>query len=366
MKIGFISPHYLPYRGGVETLVQAIAERLASSGHQVDVLTLDNTGALPGQQEINHVLVRRFREWSPGDVYHVGLGIFYYLLAHRTDYDVVNAHSYHAMPLFWASAACKERLIASTHYHGKGHSLLANMIHPFYRPLGRWALRRAQKVICASKFEQELVHAHLKVAEEKTVIVPDGISLVDLRAAQPLDIQPYGLLYVGRLEKYKRADLAIASLSYLPENFKLYIIGKGREEGELKQQARQMQVEQRVTFLKDVSNDLLYQHYRSAQLLVMMSEAESFPMTCIEALATGCRVVCPDRSPFTELAIEFPEAVFPIQDPSAIKLAAQIKTIASFPTRANVNLYRYDWDHIAQETLNIFEGVRSAQSKKVN
>ena len=365
MKIGFISPHYLPYRGGVETLVQAIAERLASSGHQVDVLTLDNSGKLPRQQEINQVMVRRFREWAPGDVYHVGLALFYYLLAHRNDYEIINAHSYHAMPLFWASAVCGERLVASTHYHGKGHSVLANMIHPFYRPLGRWALRRAQKVICASKFEQELVHAHLWVAEEKTVIVPDGISLVDLRSAQALDLQPYVLLYVGRLEKYKRADLAIASLSYLPKNFRLYIIGKGREEGELKQQAKQMHVDHRVVFMKDVSNDLLFQFYRSAQLLVMMSEAESFPMTCIEALATGCRVVCPDRSPFAELAIEFPEAVFPLQDPSAITLASQIKIIASLPARANVNLHRYDWDHIAQETLNIFEGVRSSRSKKV-
>ena len=365
MKIGFISPHYQPYRGGIETLVQAIAERLASSGHNVEVLTLDTSGELPVREEINRVLVRRFREWSPGDVYHVGLSLFKYILAHRSEYDIINAHSYHAMPLLWASITNSERLIASTHYHGQGHSVFANMIHPFYRPLGRWALRRAQKVICASKFEQELVRTHLQVAEGKTVIVPDGISLADLQAAPPLDIQPVVLLYVGRLEKYKRADLAIASLSYLPEYFRLYIIGKGREEDELKQLARQMQVEQRVVFLKDIPNDLLYQYYRTAQLLVMMSEAESFPMTCIEALATGCRVVCPDRSPYTELSIEFPQAVFLLRDASAITLADRIKKITSFPDRADVNLHRYDWDNIAHETLKIFEGVLESHSKQV-
>jgi glycosyltransferase involved in cell wall biosynthesis len=359
MKIGFISPHYLPFRGGIETLVQAIAESIARSDHHVEVLTLDTTGKLPAQQEVNRVLIRRFREWVPGDVYHVGLSLFYYLLAHREEYDIVNAHNYHALPLLWASVTHGNRLVASTHYHGQGHSAHANLLHPFYRPFGRWALRRARKVICASQFEQELVCAHLQVAIEKTEIIPDGIHLAALRAAQALDVHAPVLLYVGRLEKYKRVDLAIASLPNLPEDYRLFIIGKGQEEDDLRLQARQMKVDHRVVFMKDVSNDLLYQWYRSAQLLVMLSEAESFPMTCIEALAAGCRVVCPDRSPFTELAIEFPKAIFPIQDPSPIALADQIKGIAGLTGRADVDLSKYDWDNIASETLRIFEEIAS-------
>ncbi len=47
MRIGFVSPHYMPYKGGIETLVQAIAERLASWGHQVEVLTLATSAKLP-------------------------------------------------------------------------------------------------------------------------------------------------------------------------------------------------------------------------------------------------------------------------------------------------------------------------------
>jgi glycosyltransferase involved in cell wall biosynthesis len=290
--------------------------------------------------------------------------MFFYLLAHREDYDIVNAHNYHAMPLLWASVTYSNRLVASTHYHGQGHSVHANLIHPLYRPFGRWALRRARKVICASQFEQVLVCAHLQVAKGRTEIVPDGIDLAALRSAHALDIRAPALLYVGRLEEYKRVDLAIGCLPHLPEDYRLYIIGKGREEDHLRLQARQMKVDHRVTFMKDVSNELLYRWYRSAQLLVMMSEAESFPMTCIEALATGCRVVCPDRSPFNELAIEFPGAIFALRDPSPIPLADQIKTIAGHPGRADVDLKKYDWDNIALETLRIFEGVSASHSKK--
>lgn len=357
MRIGFICPHYIPYRGGIETLVQSVAERLVSWGHQVDVLTLTTAATLPGKQEINRVVVRRFRERLSGDVYPIGLPLLSYLLAHREDYDVVNAHNYHAMPLFWSSLAGFRRLVVSTHYHGKGHTRLANWMHPVYRPFGSWVVRRAQKVICASKFEQELVCAHLGVKKEKIEIIPDGISLAALQGASQLDLQAPALLYVGRLEKYKRVDLAIASLGHLPENFRLYIIGKGPEEDTLRQQASHLKVDDRVVFMKDVPDDMLYRWYRSVQALVMMSEAESFPMTTIEAMATGCRVVCGARSPFTELSIRFPEAVFPLRDPSPLALADQIKCVTSLPGRVNVDLSQYDWDKIVRETLKIFEAV---------
>ena len=356
MRIGFVCPHYTPYRGGIETLVQSVAERLAACGHQVEVLTLTTSASHPDKEEINRVMVRRFRERISGDAYPVGVPLLSYLLAHREEYDVVNAHNYHAVPLLWSSLAGFRRLVVSTHYHGKGHTQFANWMHIFYRPFGSWAVRQAHKIICASQFEQELVCSHFGIEKGKTEIVPDGINRAALQSAEPLDLSAPALLYVGRLEKYKRVDLAIASLSHLPEHFRLYVIGKGPEEGALRQQASQTNVDDRVVFMKNVPDDMLYRWYRSVQMLVMMSEAESFPLTTIEAMAAGCRVVCGTRAPFTELTMQFPEAVFPLRDPSPLALAAHIKSVSSLPGRVSVDLSQYDWDNIARETLKIFEG----------
>ena len=362
MKIAFVSPGYAPHRGGIETLVQAIAERLAAWGHQVDVLTLTTSAALPAMQQVNHVTIRRFREWVPGDVYYVGLSLLPHLLARGKDYDVVNAHNFHAMPLFWAGAICPTQLAASTHYHGHGHSVLANWIHPFYRPLGRWAVRRARRVICASGMERDLVRVHFGVAEDKLDIVPDGIPLAALRSAQPFDLPGVSLLYVGRLERYKRVDLAIEALAYLPGDHHLYVIGKGPDEPWLKQRAQRAQVADRVIFLKDVPNEDLFRWYRSAQALVMMSEAESFPMTSLEAMAAGCRVICGSRPPFTELAARFPEAVYAVQSITPRTVADQIRTAAEVPGRVEADLSDYDWDSVAQTTLTTFERVASSRS----
>jgi glycosyltransferase involved in cell wall biosynthesis len=247
--------------------------------------------------------------------------------------------------------------VASTHYHGKGHTRLANAIHPAYRVFGGWAVRRAQKVICASEFEQGLVQAHLRVPGDRIALIPDGVSVQAIRSAQRFDFHEPVLLYVGRLEPYKRVDLAIAALEHLPPEFRLCIIGKGPEEEALQRQVREAGLGGRVEFLKNVPNEALYRWYRSASLLVMMSEAESFPMTSIEALAGGCRVVCSAAPPFTGLAREVHEAVFPVPNPDPAGLAARIVEIAGCPGRAAVDLSRYDWDNVAAETLRLFESV---------
>jgi glycosyltransferase involved in cell wall biosynthesis len=349
----------MPFLGGVETLVRAIAEQLAAEGHEVDVLTLAHTSTLPGKEVINGVTVRRFRKWLPGEVFIVGLALFFYLLVHESDYDVINAHNYHAMPLFWCSLLCANRLVATTHYHGKGHSRLANWIHPIYRPFGSWAVRRAQQVICASKFEESLVTAHFRIKEEKISIVPNGIPLAALRSAQPFDLPGVNLLYVGRLEEYKRVDLAVAAMSNLPDHYRLYIIGKGPQEQVLREQVQENGLTDRVCFLKNVSDEELFRWYRSAQVLVMMSEAESFGMTALEALAAGCRVVCSPFPPFPEQASRFPKDMLVAYDTAPSALAARIMQAVEVPGRASVDLSEYSWNNIARSTLKIFETLLS-------
>ena len=357
MKIGFISPHYAPYRGGVETLVQSIAERIASWGHRTEVLALDSTGTLPAQEEINRVMVRRFREWSPGDVYHVGLSMLSYLRAHRDDYDIVNAHNYHAMPLLWSSIIYNDRLVASPHYHGHGHTALANLLHPFYRPFGRWAVRRAQRVICATRAERALLLSHLGISKNRIAIVSNGIPLDQLRSARPLELTGVALVYVGRLMKYKRVDRAVAALAHLPQDYHLYVIGVGPEKAALEEQAQEAGVAHRVTFLTDVSDDELFRWYRSAQVLVMMSEAESFPMTSLEAMAGGSRVVCGPFPPFVELAARFPQDMLVVNDASDQALAERIRTAAETPGRVEADLNDFSWDVVARTTLAVFESV---------
>ena len=60
MKIAFVTGHYLPFAGGIETHVEQIASRLATQGDGVTVLTQTDDPSWPSSEMIAGVQVRRF------------------------------------------------------------------------------------------------------------------------------------------------------------------------------------------------------------------------------------------------------------------------------------------------------------------
>ena len=90
-------------------------------------------------------------------------------------------------------------------------------------------------------------------------------------------------LYVGALEPYKRADLAVHAANKL--NQELVVIGKGTESRALRRIAGP-----KVRFLGYVSDEELREHYRRARLLVF-PQVEDFGIVAVEAQACGLPVV---------------------------------------------------------------------------
>jgi glycosyltransferase involved in cell wall biosynthesis len=94
------------------------------------------------------------------------------------------------------------------------------------------------------------------------------------------------ILYVGRLEEYKGVQYIIQSLPELPE-FQLRIVGKGPYEEELRSLAKNLGVEKRVEWLKDLSRKELLECYAKADVFLMLSSHEAYGITVAEALAAG-------------------------------------------------------------------------------
>lgn len=107
MKILQVSPGYYPAIGGVEQQVRNISERMARE-HEVTVFTCDSSGQLAKEEEINGVLVNRFKSLSPSNAYHVSFEMLSEL--RRSKFDIVHGHSYHAFPLFFSRYAKKKDL----------------------------------------------------------------------------------------------------------------------------------------------------------------------------------------------------------------------------------------------------------------
>lgn len=282
MNVLFVTHRYPPHTGGVETHVREIAVRLADEGHEVTVFSTDATADIANPRVVDGVTVRRFRSASPGDAFYVAPQLIE--AVRRFDGDVVHAHNYHAFPLFFAALGVTDhRFVVTTHYHGESASDLRNALLALYRPLGRWAIRRADRVIAVSDWEREQLRADFGV---DATVIPNGLNTDRFANADPEpNADPY-LLCVGRLEEYKGVQFAIRALSELPE-YELLIAGRGPYGETLERIAREEGVADRVRFLGYVADDRLPGLYAGADAYVALSSFESYGMTVAEALAAG-------------------------------------------------------------------------------
>lgn len=321
MKIAQICPRYSPDIGGVETHVKEISERLVKAGHDVEVITTDPSGKLEERDTINGVKVIRFRSFAPGNAYYFAPQIYFYLKKHN--FDVIHAHSYHALPALFAALGKRgRRLVFTPHYHRSGHTAFRNLLHKPYRLFGKVIFSRADSVICVSEYEKKLVEADFRVSG-KTVKIPNGISFEEfehLRTRQKgesverkageeatgekqIGKDKVGkekiLLYVGRLEEYKGVQYIIQSLPEL-KDFRLQVVGKGPYEEELRNMAKNLGVDERVEWLKNLSREALLECYADADIFLMLSSHEAYGITVAEALAAGTPCVVAKGSALEE------------------------------------------------------------------
>ena len=77
------------------------------------------------------------------------------------------------------------------------------------------------------------------------------------------------ILFVGRLVYYKGIAVLIDAVKCLPESVKLTVVGDGVLEEEMKQKCRELEIQDRVTFLGKVSDEQLKQCYREADVFVL-------------------------------------------------------------------------------------------------
>ena len=301
MKIVQVCPRYYPDIGGVETHVKEISERLVKRGFEVEVVCTDPTGKHPKEEIINGIKVRRFRSIAPYDAYFFAPQIYFYLK--KAKYDVIHAHSYHALPAFFAALAKNDRkFVFASHYHGRGHTGLRNIMHVPYKFFGSRIFKKADRVICVSRYEKELIKENFGLLDEKLVCVPNGINLEEFGIKGGVKNKKT-ILYVGRLERYKGVQYIIEALPYL-ENYMLVIIGKGPYEGELRKLAFSIDVNSRIEWLKDLSREELLEQYKSAGVFVFLSSFEAFGITVAEALASGTPCIVAERGALKEFIDE--------------------------------------------------------------
>jgi glycosyltransferase involved in cell wall biosynthesis len=305
-RIALVSPRYPPAFGGVERHVEMLARGLAQRGIDVEVITTDPDRALPKEESLDGVVVRRFPTIARDATYFLAPQLAGWLLVHGRRYAAIHAHSYHT-PLALVAAVAARRaqvpFIVTPHYHGTGHSPFRRALHYPYRLAGGWLVRRAERVICVSQEERRVLETHFG-SRLKTVVHPNGVDSAEISAARPYDKPPGEVLIlsVGRLEAYKEVGRLVATLTQLPWQYRLAIIGDGPERERIERVARELNIIGRVRLLGQVSRDELVRWYRTADVYISLSRHEAFGLTLLEAAVAGLAVVASDLPAHREVA----------------------------------------------------------------
>lgn len=141
--------------------------------------------------------------------------------------------------------------------------------------------------------EKDLLENYFKT--DKIVLINNPIDhdkiihLASEEPTHPFDTTKINLLSVARLREEKRHDLMLKTLTYLPENYHLTIVGSGEKEEMLKALTQKLALEKQVTFVGNQSNP--YSYMKRADLFMLTSEREGFPNVLLEANCTGLPIV---------------------------------------------------------------------------
>lgn len=159
--------------------------------------------------------------------------------------------------------------------------------------LRNFLLARARAVTVLSERDRKFI-ALYHPAWKPHVIYNPALPLKQWFLPRPVfmpDTYKY-VVAVGRLVRQKGFDHLLEAWRRVCDNFpdwKLLIIGAGPEEGELKNLADTLDVLHCVRFVAPVKGlDAVYRH---TQIYVMSSRAEGFPMVLLEAMAAGLPAV---------------------------------------------------------------------------
>jgi glycosyltransferase involved in cell wall biosynthesis len=141
--------------------------------------------------------------------------------------------------------------------------------------------------------------------------------------------EPFRFLSVGHLVPQKGFDVLLRALAICHaggDRFHLTIVGKGYEEDALRAIARELGVDDAVTWLGAPERSTMSGVYRAADGFVLASRHESFGVVVIEALASGLPVVATRCGGPEEIVTPECGLLVPPEDPAA--LAAGMRELA--------------------------------------
>lgn len=350
-----------PLAGGAEIHLFEIFSRLAMRGYEITHLA---ASFRDGKRE-DEVMGVRVRRLANRYAYYGLVPFFARSEAATGRYDVV-VDALNKLPFFspWTTRlpcfAIAHHLFGTTAF--RQVSFPVALVTWASEKLIPTAYRRTPILAISPSTKDDLVARG--IAPSNVWVVPPGVDLVVYRLSGTLDEREPIVVWVGRLEPYKRADVMIKAMLRVIENrpdARLIIIGEGSDHGSLETMVEAAGIKEAVSFTGFVEEAEKVAWYRRAAAVVNTSEKEGWGMTMIEGNACGAPSVASDV-PGLRDSVRDGQTGLLVPHGDAEALATALLRILddkhlsrSFAEEGLNWAKRFSWDAVAEDVIQLIE-----------
>ena len=327
LKILHVTNSFAPCfdAGGVVRVVYDISKELIAKGHEVTVYTTDGCSKRLDVEkntpvDMDGIRVYYFRNLSQIIRNKLKIATPYHLLRiikkEIKNYDVIHIHEHRTiLAVMVHHYAKKYNIPYIVQAHGSVLPIFQKGLFKklFDKVWGFNILYDASKVIALTKTELEQ-YQEMELIKERVEIVPNGINLSEyqhlpergkFRKKYGITEDDRVILYLGRINKIKGLDLLIKSFYEISKdlkNIKLVIVGP--DDGfmnKLMEMLKKLNLQNNVLVTGPLYNKDKFAAYVDAEVYVLPSIYETFPIAVLEALACGTPVIVTERCGISNL-----------------------------------------------------------------
>ncbi len=207
----------------------------------------------------------------------------------------------------------------------------------------RFIVRNSDVITVNSRFMRQQLLSVDPGCDSKIVIIPMGVNPGRFRPPGNTDRKTgdktgHVILSVGRLIDWKGMNFLIEALPEVLKRYpdtRLYIIGTGPEQENLRKKSTELNITKAVHFLGNVRSEDILNYFYSADVFVLPSinksgETEGLGVVLLEAMAAGCPVIGSNVGGIPDIIIDG-ETGFLVPEQNPRVLADRIIQILSDP-----------------------------------